>query len=495
MTPHAQQDQSDATAARRSGASPMMRLARALICLVCVVLASNAARAMDGYDTFSKRGEIGPSSSLGRAAAPDRDTLNLKVSRGQTIRLSRPATSIFVADPAVADIQTPSSDTVFIFGKKAGRTSLFALGEGGRAILEYQVIVTQPIEDLRELLRAELGGYNIQATYTPNGAVISGTVPNAAIAENARGLVSQFLGQGAIVSNRLKVVGGLQVNLQVRVAEVSRDVAKEFGFNINASTGTAGGFSFGLVNGRPRATGTSGGGQASFGFNVAGTSVSAVLDALAQEGLVSILAEPNLTAVSGESANFLAGGEFPIPVNQGLDRISVEFKKFGVALSFTPTVLSGDLISVRVQPEVSDISSRGAVAINGFNIPAISTRRADTTVELASGQSFAIGGLIRKGFNTDISAFPFLGDLPILGTLFRSSSFQRNETELVIIVTPYLVRPAAGPQALRVPTDRIAPSTDAGRVLFNKVARPPVGRAAPVAPVPRLLNEPAFLVD
>lgn len=435
------------------------------------------------------------------AADQDRGVIELKVSRGRPIRLSRPASSIFVADPSIADIQTPQSDTVFIFGKKPGRTSFFALGEGGRPIAEHQVVVVQPIEDLREMLRSELGEYNINVTYTPNGAAISGTVPNATIAEQAKSVVQQFVGSGAIIANRLKVAGSQQVNLRVRVAEVSRDVSKEFGFNLNAVV-QSGDFRFGIVSGRGASVGpsgvarsASGGGSAFLGYSKGGTNISAVLDALAQEGLVSILAEPNLTAVSGETANFLAGGEFPIPVNQGLDRVSVEFKKFGVALSFTPTVLSGDAISIRVQPEVSDISSRGAVSINGFNIPAIATRRADTTVELASGQSFAIGGLIRKGFNTDVSNFPFLGDIPVLGALFRSSQFQKNETELVIIVTPYLVRPASSAQAMRVPTERISPPSDSGRILHNQLAKPPVGRAAPVARSPRRLKEPAFLVD
>jgi pilus assembly protein CpaC len=431
----------------------------------------------------------------------ERGVIELNVSRGRTIRLPGQATSIFVADPSIADIQTPQPNIVFIFGKKAGRTSFFALGEGGRAIAEHQVIVLQPIEDLRDLLRSELPGYDIHATYTPNGAVISGIVPNAAISEQAKSAVAQFLGPGAIVSNRLKVAGGQQVNLRVRVAEVSRDVAKEFGFNLNAVV-QSGDFRFGIVTGRGARVGSggvgrtgTGAGSAFVGFGQGGTNISAVLDALAQEGLVSILAEPNLTAASGETANFLAGGEFPIPVNQGLDRISVEFKKFGVALSFTPTVLAGEQISIRVQPEVSDISSRGAVQVSGFNIPAIATRRADTTVELASGQSFAIGGLIRKGFNTDVSAFPFLGDVPVLGALFRSSNFQKNESELVIIVTPYLVRPAVGAQAMRVPTERIAPASDGGRILYNELAKPPVGRAAPAARSPRKLKEPAFLVD
>ncbi len=431
----------------------------------------------------------------------ERGKIQLNVSRGRTVRLARPASTIFVADPSIADIQTPSGTAAFVFGKKPGRTSLFALGADQEPLAEFEIIVTQPVEDLRELLRSELGGLPIQVSYTPNGAVLSGTVPNAAVAESAKSLTAQFLGQGAVITNRLRVAGALQVNLQVRVAEVARSVSKEFGFNLQA-TGEAGNFRFGLITGRRAVNGAGqvipspgGAGSAFVGFSSGGTNISAVLDALAEEGLISILAEPSLSTVSGEPASFLAGGEFPIPVAQGLDRISVEFKRFGVSLEFIPTVMSGEMISVRVKPEVSDISTRGQVQINGFTIPALATRRADTVVELASGQSFAIGGLIRKGFNTNISAFPWLGDVPVLGALFRSSNFQKDETELVIVVTPYIVRPAASAAQIQVPTDRVAPPSDTSRVLLNRIASPPPGRPAPKVPVPRPPNANGFMLE
>jgi pilus assembly protein CpaC len=406
-----------------------------------------------------------------------RGQIDLSVSRGQTIRLNRPSATIFVADPAIADIQTPSNMLVFVFGKSPGRTSLFALDNEGKPVAEYLVVVTKPIEDLQALLRSSLGDLDVAVAYTPNGAVLSGTVPNAAIAEQARALTAQFLGQGGVITNTLRIAGALQVSLKVRVAEVSRSVSKRFGFNLSA-VGQPGNFQFGLVSGRQ---------------------VAAVLDALAAEGLVSILAEPSLTAVSGESASFLAGGEFPIPISQGAsgrnNALAVEYKRFGVSLDFVPTVLSGDLISIKVRPEVSDISNRGAVTVDGFNIPALATRRAETVVELGSGQSFAIGGLIRKGFNTEISAFPGLGELPVLGALFRSSSFQKDESELVIIVTPYIVRPADRSTALQVPTDRVAPPSDSGRVLLNTTASPPPRRPELEARSPRTLFDHGFIVE
>ncbi|WP_370691950.1 type II and III secretion system protein family protein [Bradyrhizobium xenonodulans] len=414
----------------------------------------------------------------------------MAISRGQTIHLPGPAANIFIADPNIADIQTPSNETVFVFGKKAGRTSLFALDAGGEALAEFQVVVTQPIEDLRALLRSEVGDYPISVSYTPNGAVVSGLVPNAAVAESAKAITLQFLGPGAIVNNRLKVAGATQVNLNVRVAEVSRTAMKALGINLNAFV-RAGNFTFGLVNSSP----PSGGGQIGVGFATNDVGISAVLDALATEKLVTMLAEPNLTTVSGEPASFLAGGEFPIPVSQGLNQVTVEFRKFGASLEFVPTVLSGNMINVRVKPEVSELSAQGAIVVNGFSVPALSTRRAETVVELASGQSFAIGGLIRRNFNTNVKTFPWLGDVPIIGALFRSSQFQKEETELVIIVTPYLVRPAPAASAVQAPTDRVAPPTDAGRVLFNTLSKPPKGRAAPATGVPGATGNAGFVIE
>ncbi|GLR91097.1 hypothetical protein GCM10007857_78130 [Bradyrhizobium iriomotense] len=411
-------------------------------------------------------------------------TLNLSSSLGKTIHLPAPAASIFVADPAIADYQAPSNKTIFVFGKKSGRTSLFALNENGEALAELRVVVSQPIEDLRATLKAQVGDYAIQVSYTPRGAILSGTAPNAEIVESAVKVTEQFLGSGALVLNKIQVAGSLQVNLSVRVAEVSRSAMKELGVNLSAF-GQAGPFTLGLVSGSGGGNGAAqGGGTARIGFNAGGVNVSAVLDALASEHLASVLAEPSLTAMSGESASFLAGGEFPIPVLQDNRQVSVEFRHFGVSLEFVPTVLSNNQINIRVKPEVSELSSQGAVTVNGISVPALSTRRANTVVELASGQSFAIGGLIRRNFNTDITTFPWLGDIPILGALFRSSQFQREETELVIIVTPYVVRPRSNTRPMSAPTDRIAPPSDLARSLTNHLATRPPARGAPATNAP-----------
>lgn len=440
---------------------------------------------------------VGQAGAAARSRAPGGSAgkmsgrLDIAISRGETVHLPAPATNIFIADPAIADIQTPNNETIFVFGKKAGRTSLFALDARGEALAEFQVVVRHPIEDLRALLRSEVGEYPISVSYTPNGAVLSGDAPNAAVAESAKSIALQFLGNGAIVNNRIKVAGAAQVNLNVRVAEVSRTAMKALGINLNAFV-RAGNFTFGLVS--PSSL-SSGGGQIGVGFATNNVGISAVLDALASEKLVTILAEPNLTAVSGEPASFLAGGEFPIPVSQGLNQVTVEFRKFGASLEFVPTVLSSNLINIRVKPEVSELSAQGAIVVNGFSVPALTTRRAETVVELASGQSFAIGGLIRRNFNTNIQTFPWLGDVPVIGALFRSSQFQKEETELVIIVTPYLVRPSPAASAMQAPTDRVAPPSDAGRVLFNTLSKPPRGRIAPATGVPGITGDAGFVIE
>ncbi|WP_410712109.1 type II and III secretion system protein family protein [Bradyrhizobium sp. BEA-2-5] len=430
-------------------------------------------------------------------AAPEgiSGTLNISSSLGKTIHLPAPAASIFVADPTIADYQAPSNKTIFVFGKKSGRTSLFALNDNGEALAELRVVVSQPIEDLRATLKAQVGDYPIQVSYTPRGAILSGTAPNAEIVDSAVKVTEQFLGTGALVVNKIQVAGSLQVNLSVRVAEVSRSAMKELGVNLSAS-GQAGPFTLGLISGSGGGTGAAqGGGTAKIGFNAGGVNVSAVLDALAHERLASVLAEPNLTAMSGESASFLAGGEFPIPVLQDNRQVSVEFRHFGVSLEFVPTVLSNNQINIRVKPEVSELSAQGAVTINGISVPALSTRRANTVVELASGQSFAIGGLIRRNFNTDITTFPWLGDVPILGALFRSSSFQKEETELVIIVTPYVVRPRSNTRQMSAPTDRIAPPSDLARSLTNTMATRPTDHGAPSTSVPSATRRTGHIIE
>jgi pilus assembly protein CpaC len=322
-------------------------------------------------------------------------------------------------------------------------------------------------------------------------------VPTPADAQRVVAMAQGFAGQDRQIVNEMEVLASVQVNLRVRVAEISRQVTRELGFNWMA-LGRVGSFALGLRSGANASsvltsiTGATGAGAASvgrlgMGFQNSRNDINAIIDALAADQLITILAEPNLTAQSGETASFLAGGEFPVPVAANLTgQVSIEFKQFGVSLAFIPTVLSAGRINLRVRPEVSQLSDVGSISlpISGgtLQVPALSVRRAETTVELGSGQSFAIAGLLQRNITQNTQGLAGLGEIPILGALFRSNRFQRNETELVIIVTPYLVRPVSDPAALGAPTDGFRPATDLDRVLRTRqiAAGAPASRLRPV---------------
>jgi pilus assembly protein CpaC len=287
---------------------------------------------------------------------------------------------------------------------------------------------------------------------------------------------------------------------------VSRDVNKQFGINWNALFND-GRLAVGLLTGRTPST--------SFGTFIPSTStppadsigvgyrsqnghvnVSSLIDALVQEGLVTVLAEPNLTAISGETANFLAGGEFPIPVPQGLQQITIEFKRFGVSVDFTPTVLDPSRMSIKVRSEVSELSSQGAIVISGTQVPSLAVRRAETTVELGSGESFAIAGLFQNNVTNQINSLPWLGDIPILGALFRSDRFLRHESELVIIVTPYVVQPATEATRLRLPTDGLTFSSDLEQLLLGRLTTKTGGRPETLpGGMPQLRGPAGFMLE
>ena len=338
------------------------------------------------------------------------------------------------------------------------------------------------------------------STMGSNTFLLTGTVAAPEDAAEAERLVAAFVGEGANVISRLRTATPLQVNLQVRIAEVSRSLIRDLGVNLRSLDGT-GGFKFGIGQGRspgasfnpgmPLGTGTSVTGYridpitgniiqapgtaitpVEIGTTIAGAGrflgldLVGALDAGERMGLVTTLSQPNLTALSGETAEFLAGGEFPIPLSQGLGAIAVEYKKFGVSLSYAPVVLANGRISLRVRPEVSELSSQGAVTMGNFEVPALTVRRAETTVELGSGQSFMIAGLLSNNSQQSLDKMPGAGDVPILGALFRSRSYRRGETELVIVVTPYLVNPVDA-KDIKLPTDGFNAPNAAQQLLGN----------------------------
>lgn len=457
----------------------------------------------------------------------------LSIGKGQLITVGGNMTDVFVADPSIADVQVKSARQLYVMGKTPGVTTIYASNSSGAVVWSANIKVGSNIDSVGQMLQLAMPDAQITvSTIGANTTLLTGTVASPEDAAEAQRLVAAYIGGPAGAANvnvisRLKMATPLQVNLQVRIAEVSRSLVKTLNSNLS-TIDTTGGFQFGIGQGRaPTTTNFINGQPVPFGINqtlsasfvnpvtgavttVPGTQVGqasglttlggmgkflglnilGALDAGETAGMVTTLAQPNLTALSGETAEFLAGGEFPIPISQGLGNVSIEYKKYGISLSYTPTVLANGRISIRVRPEVSELSTQGSVTQGGFVVPALTTRRAETTIELGSGQSFMIAGLMRNNAQNQVQKLPGAGDVPILGALFRSTSYQRNETELVIVVTPYLVNPVNA-NDIKLPTDGFQSPDDAQRIFGNMEhdsktggdrPKPTTAPAAPAAP-------------
>ena len=416
-------------------------------------------------------------------------TLELNVGAGRMIRLDAPAAGVFIGDPKVADVQVKSPSLVYVLGKSLGETTLIAVDDHDATVANVSISVGYNLSQLRQELQHLVPDGDIQVTMANKAVVLSGAVGSAGEAQTARTIAARYVPDPDNLVNLLRVDAPNQVNLRVRVVEVSRDIIKAFGINWNA-LGTTGTWALGGITGvggltptgfaslttqaATQVPGLAGLNNIIAAYKAGSTSINAVIDALDSEGLVTVLAEPNITAVSGASANFLAGGEYPIPVPQGLGQITIDFKKYGVSLDSVATITDGGRIHLTVRPEVSQLSTQGQIILSGVTVPALTTRRAETTVDLASGQSLAIAGLLSNSVRQDIQKTPGLGNIKLFGALFRSTRFERAETELLIIVTPYLVRPSS--HRLAVPTDGYIAPTDADRIVngadYTRAAAP-----------------------
>ena len=475
------------------------------------------------------------------AAAPAQSAtsrvVEVDTNQGRLITLARPISDVFVANDQIADIQVRSPTQIYVFGKAPGETTVSATTKTGQVVFSATVRVGNNFGSINQMLKLAMPEAQI-SSYTLNGVVLlTGVVLSPSDAQEAESLVQAFVGDKTKVISRLRTATPLQVNLQVKIAEVTKTFAKNIGANLSTIDGT-GGFKFGIANGRSPATTFATdpnlplgvGAGAVTGFTVDPTSITylangqvdptsikiiqspgtaltkgplnstigglgklfgldilGALDLGETNGQVVTLAQPNLSTLSGETASFLAGGEIPIPISQGLGAVSVEYKQYGVSLAYTPTVLSDGRISLRVRPEVSELTAAGSVTLNGVTIPGLSTRRAETTVELGSGQSMVIGGLISNSTNNTIDKTPGLGNVPVLGALFRSNGWKRNETELMIVVTPYLVKPVNANEVV-LPTDGYQAPTDLGRVFMGKLGGGVTGadRAKPSMATPNV---------
>jgi pilus assembly protein CpaC len=424
----------------------------------------------------------------------------LSVGEGQMINLPRGVASVWTSNPKVADVYVNSPRQINLFGKEFGDATVIATAADGSVVYGALVRVSQNLPTINDVLHAAMPETDVHVRVVGQTGILQGTVGSPDDAAVAYDLALRELNPGVdfskpgalckvCVINRTKVATPLQVLLKVRVAEINRSALKKIGVNLIGRDVHPGGTFFGIGQGDPGdLNGGSAGGDRVFHFPGTGTSIGlagkllgvdllGTLDLMQTDGLVSTLAEPNLTALSGETASFLAGGEFPIPVSQGNQAVTIEYKQYGVGLAFTPIVLADGRISMRVRPEVSELSDAGSVKLGGFTVPALTTRRAETTVELGSGQSLMIGGLLQNHNRNNLNKAPFLGDLPILGALFRSTSYQRDETELVIVVTPYLVRPVS--RQLALPTDGYRTPSD---VQVNLEGQSFTGRTGAVTP-------------
>ncbi|MGI9874374.1 type II and III secretion system protein family protein [Vibrio chagasii] len=419
-------------------------------------------------------------SSLCLSFASAASALDVTINEAKMIRLPEKAKSIFISSTHIADYQTLTNTKVMVFGKRAGSATITVLNEQERVIYTNKIRVTHNSREFNELVKNKFPEASVNAESLGGKLWLKGQVPSPMMAHNivslAKGYLSPIVDQTQqqessttqnnagssntttkdqpMQSNEDELINQLvvtmpnQVNIRVKIAEVSRNVSNKLGIKWGSIAGGVGQFSFSKL---PNVS--------SWGK----PSITALIDALATNGMMSVLAEPNLTAMSGEDAEFLVGGQVPLPLITA-DTTQIEYKDFGVKLNFTPTVLSQNRISLKVNPEVSNVSIESQQVIHGTNFPSFTTRSAATTIELASGQSFALGGLLKSEDIEQLQKVPLIGEVPVLGSLFRSTEFTRRETELIIIVTAYLVQPTRS-DSMQLPTDGLIPLSDVERLL------------------------------
>jgi pilus assembly protein CpaC len=422
--------------------------------------------------------------------------LEVPMNRAVVVESDIPFAELSIANPGIADISSLSERTIYVLGKSPGLTTLTLLDAAGQLITNVDVRVASDISEFKERLRQILPGEKIEVRTANDGIVMSGIVSSTQRLQRALDLAERYAPER--VSNLMSVGGIQQVMMKVRFAEMQRSVSKSLSASLaldglgaasrtlsggTNTTNTSGAIANSLAGSTP-STNTNAG-AVLFGFNAGSTQVGLLLEALEQKGAVRFLAEPNLVALSGQEAKFLAGGEYPVPVSQSDDRVSVEYKPFGVEMSFIPRVVDKDLINLELNAAVSAIDASNSVSLgNGFNIAAFTRRETSTTVEMRDGESFAIAGLLQDDFTDTSSQLPWIGDVPVLGALFRSANYQRQQTELVIIITAHLVTPTRG-EALALPTDRITPPTENDLFLGGRVTggtrAPTKGAAGEVA--------------
>jgi pilus assembly protein CpaC len=439
---------------------------------------------------FAQQLSASPAPSMQTASPkPYFGSISVAEGSGQIVTLQQPVSSIFAADPAVIEVRPASPTSLFVFGKGLGQTTLVATDANGAQIAHFSVVVTPsqyPANRVAEQADNAVPGANVTATSETGGMILRGTVPTAEAANNVMNQAKAVSPTGNVI-NELQVAEPIQVELSVRIAYMSRDITRQLGINWGS---IGNGFTIGkfLLHGMtatesPTVSGTVAG---ALGVTFPGGTFEGIIDALASDNLAHIVAEPTLTALSGTQGSFLVGGQFPVPVAEQNDEITIEFKSYGIQLVFTPTVFSDGRISLQVSPTLSQLSNANSVTESSagssaaITVPSLIVQQASTTVILGSGQGMAIAGLLADQSNQTTNAIPGIGEIPVLGALFRGDSFQRQQQELVISVTPYLVKPVSNIGLLAQPDDGWTPPNDLQRILLLRDN----GSPASVATIP-----------
>ncbi|CAA7616839.1 type II and III secretion system protein family protein [Magnetospirillum sp. SS-4] len=452
------------------------------------------------------RGKVVTMGGNGTAAAPSRalpaslrgpmpavfESIRLAVGKSADILLPTEVRDVIVGNSDIADVMVRSPTQIYMVGRAPGQTNVFLIDRSGKAFRRYEVDVAIDSQAVREVLRQVLPDESaIQVSAVGDSLYLSGTVRTDAAGNAAKALARRFVAKDENLVNMMRISNDQQVLLQVKVVEMQRTVVKELGVGVSTTR------PIGLA-GHQDLTGftTSTIGQITTSYFGSATvtgigTLTTNLSMLENQGLIRTLVEPNLTAVSGETATMLAGGEIPIPVADVNGSISVEFKPYGVLMNFTPTVLDPGRLSLKMTAEVSAIDTANRTAVSStISVPAFKVRRAGSTVELPSGGSIMIAGLLQNDLTGNVSGLPGLMDIPVLGALFRSNAFQRNETELVVILSAYVVQSVDRPDALATPSDGFAPASDIKRFLFGRLQDTYTKRGGSVPPVPGQLQGP-----
>lgn len=430
----------------------------------------------------------------GLAAVQAAVPVSMETGAGRIVTLEQPAANVFVADPKIAEVRPASATTLFVFGVGTGQTTVAAMDANGNMVQQFDVTVQPSGFGAREA-EAAIGrlvpGSQVKVRAQAKGLLLSGGVPSPADAAQAVAIAKGYVPESGSVNNELTIEAPIQVTLHVRIAEMQREVVRNLGINWSA-LGT-----IGSIAGTPALALNANAASSVVCGQIGvcpGGNFNGIIDALARDNLAHVLAEPNLTVMSGQSASFQVGGEFPIPVGQDNNQVTITFKKFGVMLTFVPTVFSNGRINLHVRPEVSETSQQNSINLTTagsiLTVPSLTVRRAETTVELGSGQSFAIAGLLQNNTVDNGDGLPGLSDVPVLGALFRRNNFKKIEKELVIVITPYVVRPVNNVASLHLPTENYTSPTDIERLLLMRQ----VADNRPAVPI-RIPGDAGFIVQ